>query len=428
MIIELRIKNCFAFNEQVTFSMEADMRSKKFASNVHRGTSFNVLKTAGVYGPNNSGKTCLTNCIQAIKLAMQNKNPKLLPNMFTDNDLCELGITFQFSEKIYSYDFKFDEDKEEYTYEKFMEISRDQYGNEKEDIWLCKDTKKESYFCKDKSIESMIPVFSRSKLLCYLIDVDKFENMELIKNIITEFSSKIDIINMNDIPIEKTIDLMKNKNDLQIKVVNFIKNADIYMDNFEYLNWDEVGIRIDREDNKTDEKELDISEIPEKLLDQIRLASTYKGVRVPSIIFDSTGTKKITALAGYIMEALEKGRVLVVDELDSSIHFKITRAIVAMFNNELNTNAQMIFTVHDINLMDCKRLFRKEQIWFIHKDDDAAYVYSLGDYTAAAQGIRDTTDIIEKYKKGVLGALPEPELINSLLSIKGQYRNNLPTC
>ena len=45
------------------------------------------------------------------------------------------------------------------------------------------------------------------------------------------------------------------------------------------------------------------------------------------------------------------------------------RATVAMFNNELNNSAQMIFTVHDINLMDCKRLFRKEQIWFVDKDE-----------------------------------------------------------
>ena len=50
-----------------------------------------------------------------------------------------------------------------------------------------------------------------------------------------------------------------------------------------------------------------------------------------------------------------------------------------MFNNELNTNAQMIFTVHDVNLMDCKRMFRKEQIWFVHKDNDGVYVYSLAD-------------------------------------------------
>lgn len=52
------------------------------------------------------------------------------------------------------------------------------------------------------------------------------------------------------------------------------------------------------------------------------------------MIFDSTGTKKIAAMASYVIEALEQGRILVVDELDSSIHFKLTRAIVAMFNNE----------------------------------------------------------------------------------------------
>ena len=70
-------------------------------------------------------------------------------------------------------------------------------------------------------------------------------------------------------------------------------------------------------------------------MDQIRLVSTYKGVPVPSMLFDSTGTKKIAALASYVIEALEQGRMLVVDELDSSIHFKLTRAIVAMFNMNL---------------------------------------------------------------------------------------------
>ena len=159
----------------------------------------------------------------------------------------------------------------------------------------------------------------------------------------------------------------------------------------------------------------------EKLMEQIRLVSTYKGVKVPSLIFDSTGTKKIATLASYIIEGLEKGRILIVDELDSSINFKITRAIVEMFNNELNTNAQRIFTVHDINLMDCKRMFRKEQIWFVHKDQDGVYVYSLADFTAQ-QGVRDTTDIMGKYRKGALGALPDPELINSLLDIKGNKK------
>ena len=186
------------------------------------------------------------------------------------------------------------------------------------------------------------------------------------------------------------------------------------MNNFEYLDIDEIHFKFGEEEEKPEEKVLNI---PDRIMDQIRLVSTYKGVPVPSMLFDSTGTKKIAALASYVIEALEQGRMLVVDELDSSIHFKLTRAIVAMFNNELNTDAQLIFTVHDIDLMDCKRMFRKEQIWFVHKDKDGVYVYSLADFTAQ-QGVRDTSDVMEKYRKGVFGAIPEPELINSLLSIK----------
>ena len=164
---------------------------------------------------------------------------------------------------------------------------------------------------------------------------------------------------------------------------------------------------------KADEAVLDI---PEKIMDQIKLVSVYEKHAVPSILFDSTGTKKFAALAGYIIEGLEDGRILVVDELDSSLHFKLTRAIVAMFNNELNQNAQLIFTVHDINLMDCRKLLRKEQIWFIHKDEDNVYLYSLAEFTAE-KGVRDTSDIVNKYQKGLLGALPEPEFIKSLLEI-----------
>ena len=159
-------------------------------------------------------------------------------------------------------------------------------------------------------------------------------------------------------------------------------------------------------------------------MDQIRLVSVYKGVTVPSILFDSTSTKKIAALASYIIEGLQNGRILVVDELDSSIHFKLTRAIVAMFNNELNEKAQLVFTIHDINLMDCKRMFRKEQIWFVHKDEDCVYVYSLAEFTAE-KGVRETTDIMEKYRKGALGALPDPELIKSLLDIKGNRKGDV---
>lgn len=421
MIIELRAKNCFSFEDPIVFSMKADMRNKKFASNVHRENNFNILKTAGIYGPNNAGKTCLVKCFNAIKKIMLNKKPNLMPNLFTKNSICELGITFLAEGREFSYDLHYDAQNEEFLYEKFLEIQKDQYGNEKEILWLEKDTVNQRYSCIDQDVLLMIPLMSSNNLLCYVIDASKFEHLEKMKKIIIEFAQKIDILNMNNIPIKKSIELMKNKGGLQKKVVEFIKNADLYMDNFEYVDMDQIKIDDRTENEKPDEEVLNMRE---KLMEQIRLVSTYKGVKVPSLIFDSTGTKKIATLASYIIEGLEKGRILIVDELDSSIHFKITRAIVEMFNNELNTNAQMIFTVHDINLMDCKRMFRKEQIWFVHKDQDGVYVYSLADFTAR-QGVRDTTDIMEKYRKGALGALPDPELINSLLDIKGNKKGEV---
>lgn len=61
----------------------------------------------------------------------------------------------------------------------------------------------------------------------------------------------------------------------------------------------------------------------------------------------------------------------------------------------------MVFTVHDINLMDCKRLLRKEQVWFLDKDGEGVFMYSLSDFTAQ-DGIRDTTNVIDRYKKRIV--------------------------
>ena len=418
MIIEIRAKNCFVFEEEISFSMKADMRNKKFASNVHRENNFNVLKTAGVYGPNNVGKTCLVKCIRAIKSVLLDKESGLLRNIFSNDEVCQLGVTFLYQGRKFSYDFWYNAKSGEYVHETFSEILKDQYSNEKEVLRLKRDTINEEYYCIDEDVQMMMPIISKNNLFCYLVDTTKFESLKEMKNILVGFAEKIDIINMNNIPMKHTIELLKNRNNLQEKIVEFIKNADLYMDDFKYVDGDKIQVDAGDEAGRPEEKELDI---PENIMDQIRLVSTYKGVPVPSMIFDSTGTKKIAAIASYVIEALEEGRYLVVDELDSSIHFKLTRAIVALFNNELNTNAQMIFTVHDINLMDCKRLFRKEQIWFVHKDEEGVYVYSLADFTAQ-EGVRDTTDVMEKYRKGALGALPDPELIKSLLSIKGNAK------
>mgnify|MGYP003294376242 FL=1 len=83
----------------------------------------------------------------------------------------------------------------------------------------------------------------------------------------------------------------------------------------------------------------------------------------------------------------------------------------------MNKNAQLIATLHDISLLDCKKLFRKEQIWFTNKDESGTELYSLKEFSYAENGVRDTSDIKEKYSKGEFGAIPDPDLISALLEV-----------
>lgn len=214
---------------------------------------------------------------------------------------------------------------------------------------------------------------------------------------------------MNNIPNSKTIEMLKNKNEETKKIVEFIKNADIYLEDYRY----EENIQFRVDGKEADERILK----NQNVMDQIKLVSVYKGREVPSIIFDSLGTRKIVALASYVITAIEKGKTLIVDELDSSLHFKITRAIISMFNNDVNKSSQLIATLHDISLLDCKKMFRKEQIWFTDKSEKGTELYSLKEFSYEQTGVRDTTDIQEKYRKGAFGAIPDPDLISALLEV-----------
>jgi hypothetical protein len=88
---------------------------------------------------------------------------------------------------------------------------------------------------------------------------------------------------------------------------------------------------------------------------------------------ESEGTQKLFALAGPLFEILSRGQVLVVDEIDRSLHALLVRQLIGMFQNpDLNKNgAQLIFSTHDTSLLDGE-LLRRDQIWFAEKDQDQA--------------------------------------------------------
>ncbi len=411
MITSFKFENCFAFDNQVEMILKADMRTKKFSSNISNvKDNLNVLKSVVIYGPNNTGKTSFINCVRAMRDTLLNKEIRLDGNIFTGNSICYESISFIYDKKEYHYEYKFDCRTHSYIYEKMAQILRDEYKNESEKIFFEKDTINDKYECpSDPILQNFLNITSTNNIIIYTVQVEKFKILKEIKEILISVANSIEIIDMNSIPISKTIQILKNKNEETRKIVDFIRSADTYLDDYRY----EENVKFEIDGKQVDEKTLK----NQKFIDQIKLVSVYKGKEVPSIIFDSLGTRKIAALASYVITAIEQGKTLIVDELDSSLHFKITRAIISMFNNDVNKSSQLIATLHDISLLDCKKMFRKEQIWFTNRNENGTELYSLKEFSYDQTGVRDTTDIQEKYRKGAFGAIPDPDLIFALLEV-----------
>lgn len=412
MLVSLKFNNAYIFSQETSFSLKADMRNKRLSSNVIETSVDSVLKSACIYGSNNSGKTCLVRIIRAVWSVILSQ-PDLTPNLFSNNSVVSISCVFIQDEKEWEYSFSLDTKTMEFIFERFARIDYDQYRNSKEIVYFERDFINQKFYTKDASLQPSIHLMGRKNILIHVVDVATLPYLEEARNVLMNFANKIVIVDMNNIPLNNTIMMLKNHDSLQKDIVSFIKNADLDLEDFKY---EENNLPFKLPEQKPSENVIAM-QIKQSFEDTLRLTSVYKGVPLPSLLFDSTGTKKIAALASYVVSALKKGLILVVDELDSSIHFKLTRSIVSMFNNELNDKAQLIFTAHDVSLMDCKKLFRKEQIWFVHKDEEGVYLYSLADFTAK-DGVRDTTDIIEKYNRGVLGAIPDPDMIETLLQVK----------
>ncbi len=118
---------------------------------------------------------------------------------------------------------------------------------------------------------------------------------------------------------------------------------------------------------------------------------------------ESLGTQKLFALAGPLLDILAKGRVLIIDEIDRSLHPLLVRRIIESFQNpELNRHgAQLIFSTHDTSLLDTT-LLRRDQIWFAEKDaSQRAALVPLSDFSPRAK------EALEKgYLSGRYGGIP----------------------
>lgn len=119
---------------------------------------------------------------------------------------------------------------------------------------------------------------------------------------------------------------------------------------------------------------------------------------------ESAGTQHFFARIGGWLQALENGALLVVDEIEDSLHPLLTKRLIEMIQDKaINTHgAQLLFTTHDAMLLDLN-FFRRDQIWFVEKDDKtcATELYSLASFSP-----RKGENVRKGYLQGRFGAIP----------------------
>ena len=116
---------------------------------------------------------------------------------------------------------------------------------------------------------------------------------------------------------------------------------------------------------------------------------------------ESDGTKRIFELLRIVIQNKEGG-VYIVDELERSLHPKVSERLIQLFiKHAKGKRTQLIFTTHETSMMS-QNIFRRDEIWFVEKNEhNASEIYSLDKFSE-----RYDRKLDKAYLEGRYGALP----------------------
>ena len=415
MILEVGFNNYKMFKNESIISFKADKRTKYLLTNTVEQNNVATLKALAIYGPNNSGKTKLITLFRIIKNVLKgNENFDCNNKLFGDEAETSIYIIYNNLDNNgwIKYEWTYDSEKKIFVKEKLSTITYYSNGSPFENTIFEKSIFDKRLIVNGEDDSKYLSILPNNKPFLYTINIEEgtFSVLKEWKDSLAKCSDDIEILTMIDVPIQKTIDALKSDDEKKHKFINaFIKAADLSVKGFEYGN----DIKIET-NGKIEEKVLhEYSEV----VDTFKLVTTYGNNKVPSLFYDSTGTKKIEAIASYIYEAISEGKILIVDELDNGLHFTLTRAIVSAFNNMVNKKGQLIFTAHDLLLIDCKNLMRKDQIYFVSRKEESSYIMSLKLVTANGDGFREGDSLLKRYNHGDFGPIPLPNFIKEIIKL-----------
>ena len=423
MLIQVSVRNFKVFKDEVKLTLFASNYDKttREQENVFEVPKFGLrlLKSAVIYGANASGKTKLIDAVHFMKDFILNSSKESQQgepievepfrlNTATTTQPSMFEIVFIHEGEMYRYGFEVTpkEVASEWLYHRPNTKEVEIFFREGQDFNIhARSFKKGSLLVKENMV--------RPNAL--MLSVAAQFNDQFSQGVLSWFGKFRQLSGLfEDDLMDETINGIQNPN-FKARVLNMLKLADTSIEDFEV---------------KDNEELKDLEELPTFLTKFIKTAIAETGI--PSLyeistkhnVFDekneiasqinfkmgeeeSEGTSKFFALTGAVINALDKGEVLVIDEMDSKLHPNLVEQIVKLFNSKATNpnNAQLIFNTHDTNLLGTN-LFRRDQIWFIEKERfGAASLYSLASFKTD-EGGRKTDNFEEKYLQGRYGGVP----------------------
>ncbi len=432
MLIQFTLRNFTAFKDKAILSFIASNYDKETLerSNITYIDKFDLklLKSAVIYGANASGKSKIINALQFMREfvitssseSQKGDNIKVDPfklNVENETQPSEFEVIFYSKGTLFRYGFEVDKEKvvAEWLYQKSLK-------------------KEVEIFYRDyQNFQVHNKIFTKGKAT---IKNKLIRNNALLLSVAAQFNEEIAISVINWFKELKIISglweegyrgytMSKTKDPLfKEKILELVKAADLGIQDIKLKNLD-VNNLPNKMPKDIKDKIIQESTIEKKefYIDVLTFHKKFDKLKnkIDTVNFtlgeeESSGTKKFFYLTGPILDVLENGYTLFVDELDSKLHPNLVCKIVSLFNDpKINkNNAQLIFNTHDTNLLS-SGLFRRDQIWFAEKNKyGESKLYSLSDFMSE---VRKNESFEENYIRGKYGAIPSLSSFENLIKI-----------
>jgi len=409
MLIEFEVGNFLSFNKPVRLSMVATNTDKELLeTNTFEAERCRLLRSTAIYGANASGKSNLISAMAFMQWFVANSSretqaqDKILAIPFkldyaTESAPSRFETSFLLAGKLYRYGF---------------EATPDRVTAE----WLfrAEKVKEEALFLRDNDGIDVRDDFSEGLGLesktrdnaLFLSVVAQF-NGQLSQAITNWFGRFKTLYGLYDSRYEDFSALMMLDKQARLSLLKLIQEADLGIEGIDVVETSEDG------GNST------LAAVAGRVFRGKRflISSQHRKYRdgqqadlVPMdfLTEESEGTKKFFRIAGPLLDCIQNGYTVCIDELDAKLHPLLTRAVVRLFNSPANkNNAQLIFTTHDTNLLQYGGL-RRDQIWFTEKNQQSATdLYSLAEFkTPVGVKVRNDAAYEKNYIQGKYGAIP----------------------